>query len=407
MSNNNRKQNTPDKDATGEIITWVIIFILMFAFPPVGVLLLILRMRSYARPSKGEDRQSGFISDSTRQTASHYANTVKQTVAEAYSGVASEFSGPRKEKVKKKERSKLDKMSGKFLSVVLLLISVAMLILGVSGFSRAAYDIWAEGQNSWYGLSMGAFFIIGAVITFFSRNIGVRRISRYKKYYALSEDRGIIPIHELARTTGYSVKTVTREVQAMINAGHFEAGSYIDYELEALVLSAEAAKEIRKAAREMQEFQLQPEEPPENQYMAVLKELRELNLSIADVSISGKVDRIEELTGKIFRIVEENPEKQPQIRRFMSYYLPTTFKLLRSYSVLEKQGVKGENIMAAKENIGRILDTLATGFEQQLDQLFQADAMDIAADINVLENLMQQDGLTGDKSEFKTMESAW
>jgi len=189
----------------------------------------------------------------------------------------------------------------------------------------------------------------------------------------------------------------------MINAGYFDSDAYIDNELELLVLSAKAAESLRNTQSTQENRTPVSSETHENRYMAAISELRSLKYSIADVTISGKIDRIEELTGKIFRIVEENPDKEPQIKRFMSYYLPTTFKLLRSYSTLEKQGIKGENIMASKENIGRILDTLATGYEQQLDQLFQTDAIDIAADISVLENLMQQDGLAGEKFG-KTME---
>jgi len=136
-------------------------------------------------------------------------------------------------------------------------------------------------------------------------------------------------------------------------------------------------------------------------YTATLAELREVISFVKDDVISKKALRIEELTEKIFKIAEENPQKQSQLRRFNNYYLPTTLKLLRSYATLEKQGVKGENIMSAKKNIGDILDTLVTGFEQQLDLLFKSDAIDIAADINVLENLMQQDGLKSDKSEFQ------
>ena len=142
---------------------------------------------------------------------------------------------------------------------------------------------------------------------------------------------------------------------------------------------------------------------PKKQYSAILAELRDINMTIADKQISKKVDKLEDLTAKIFRIVEENPEKQPQIRRFINYYLPTTMNLLRSYATFEKQGIKGENIMSAKKSIGNILDTLATGYEQQLDQLFKTDALSITAEISVLENLMQQDGLTGDKSGFQTL----
>ena len=80
----------------------------------------------------------------------------------------------------------------------------------------------------------------------------------------------------------------------------------------------------------------------------------------------------------------------------MDYYLPTTLKLLRSYATLESQGIEGDNINSAKGDIGRILDTLSHGFEQQLDQLFKADALDISSDIDVLESMMEQDGLAGE-----------
>jgi 5-bromo-4-chloroindolyl phosphate hydrolysis protein len=86
----------------------------------------------------------------------------------------------------------------------------------------------------------------------------------------------------------------------------------------------------------------------------------------------------------------------------MNYYLPTTLKLLHAYETLEKQGIKGENIMSAKQDIERVLDTLASGYEQQLDNLFKADAIDISADIDVLESMMEQDGLTNDGNMFKT-----
>ena len=333
------------------------------------------------------------------------AYTGRQSSNENPVVVARGYSEPlNQNKNKKKKRSKLDKKSGKFLSVVLLLVSIAMFFWSISWLSVSAQEIFGAGQLGWFNLFMGISTFAGAIATFFSRNVGVRRISRYKNYYAFTSGRDIVPMSDIARASGLSVKAATRDIQSMINAGYFDFGAYIDSEFDCLVLRAGAAEELRKAMRA--EAEASPsEETLENQYMTILAELREINHSIADVTISGKVDRIEELTAKIFRIVEENPEKKPQIRRFMSYYLPTTFKLLRSYSTLEKQGVKGENIMSAKENIGRILDTLATGFEQQLDQLFQADAIDIAADINVIENLMQQDGLTNDKPVFKTMTS--
>ena len=36
---------------------------------------------------------------------------------------------------------------------------------------------------------------------------------------------------------------------------------------------------------------------------------------------------------------------------------------------------------------------MVEGFEKQLDQLFKADAMDIATDVEVLERMLDKDGL--------------
>ena len=42
------------------------------------------------------------------------------------------------------------------------------------------------------------------------------------------------------------------------------------------------------------------------------------------------------------------------------------------------------------------MDTLVHAFETQLDQLFQEDALDVSADIDVMENMLRADGLAGD-----------
>ena len=77
----------------------------------------------------------------------------------------------------------------------------------------------------------------------------------------------------------------------------------------------------------------------------------------------------------------------------MSYYLPTTLKILGSYAQMEAQGIEGENISAAKERIEGMMDKVVEGFEQQLDRLFQDDAMDITSDVAVLERMLEKDGL--------------
>ena len=133
-----------------------------------------------------------------------------------------------------------------------------------------------------------------------------------------------------------------------------------------------------------------------DEYEKTLKALRELNDRIPGEEMSAKISHMEDLTAKIFQMAKEQPEKLGSMRKFMDYYLPTSLKLLQAYAELDSQGVEGENITESKHRIEQTMDTLVHAFETQLDQLFAADAMDISADIDVMQNMLRADGLTGD-----------
>ena len=125
-------------------------------------------------------------------------------------------------------------------------------------------------------------------------------------------------------------------------------------------------------------------------------EMRRLNDSIKDETISRQIDRLEEVSGKIFDCVKADPKKLPQIRKFMNYYLPTTLKLLNAYDRMSSQGVEGQNISGTMERVESMMSTIVTAFERQLDSLFGDQALDISTDITVLENMMAREGLSDD-----------
>jgi len=401
-------------------MSWVIIFILLFAFWPVGLFFLFRKLRGYAKPVQQTKARTPMPGQQApvqgsipvQQTPVQGSMPVQQAKAwEAPTHVQQAPAQPLKQAQNTKpfvnnikRPSKLQKKTGKFISALLLMISIVMIVFGVIGTSTAIGQVLGTQSIDWVNIGMSSFFLFGGLGTFLSRNIVKHRYSRYKNYYAYIIGRGVVPLSDLMQVGGASFRAVRSDIQTMINNGYLEPGAYIDNELDCLVLSAEDAEKLRMDIRGEQSIPPLSDDEPTNQHLTILAELREVHSFIIDEVISKKVRRLEELTAMIFQIVEENPEKKPQIRRFLSYYLPTTLKLVRSYATLEKQGVKGENILSAKQSIGNILDTLTTGYEQQLDQLFKSDAIDIAADINVLENLMQQDGLTSDKSEFQVLQ---
>ena len=123
-----------------------------------------------------------------------------------------------------------------------------------------------------------------------------------------------------------------------------------------------------------------------------LKKLRAANNAIPEETLSEDIDRMERASADIFRFVADHPEKAPQIRKFMNYYLPTTLKLLNSYQRLSAQSVRGENITSTMFNIAGMMHTVANAFEKQLDALFTDEAMDVSADISVFETILKQEG---------------
>ena len=125
-----------------------------------------------------------------------------------------------------------------------------------------------------------------------------------------------------------------------------------------------------------------------------LSEMRRLDDAIADPGVSADIVRLSQVSEKIFQAVRDDPEKLPQIRQFMNYYLPTTLKLLNAYDRMSGAGVSGENIDGTKSKVEDMLKTIVRAFEKQLDALYGSDALDISTDIQVMETLLAREGLT-------------
>nr|WP_325212188.1 5-bromo-4-chloroindolyl phosphate hydrolysis family protein [uncultured Oscillibacter sp.] len=125
-----------------------------------------------------------------------------------------------------------------------------------------------------------------------------------------------------------------------------------------------------------------------------LGEMNRLDDSIADPGVSADIVRLSQVSEKIFQAVKDDPDKLPQIRKFMDYYLPTTLKLLNAYDRMSGAGVSGENIDGTKTKVEDMLKTIVRAFEKQLDALYGADALDVSADIQVMETLLAREGLT-------------
>ena len=179
----------------------------------------------------------------------------------------------------------------------------------------------------------------------------------------------------------------------MLEKGMWGDEAYIDLGSGMLFKSQEAATAYFDAAHRAKAEQEQPAQaaPAPEGYAAILAQIRDLNDRIADERLSAQMDRMEQVAGRIFRLIEEDENKRAAAGTFLSYYLPTTLKLLENYAAFEEAGVSGENLSQAKAKIEKTMDSIVAGFEHQLDELYRTDAMDIDSDIRVMETMLRRD----------------
>lgn len=124
----------------------------------------------------------------------------------------------------------------------------------------------------------------------------------------------------------------------------------------------------------------------------MLHQIRAENDAITDEALSAQMDELERLCVQIFTTVSEKPQKAGQIRKFMSYYLPTTLKMLASYHKMLERGVSVADMTAARNDTMRGMGMVLTACQKQLDNLYKDTILDVSTDIDVLEQMMRRDG---------------
>ena len=255
---------------------------------------------------------------------------------------------------------------------------------------------------SWSPIDMMIWLAITAAgVAMFCSGMSIdRSLKRYNKYLAVVGDYEAMAVEQLSRTLGYPRDRVEKDLQKMIDKGYFGDEAYLNMELGYLFRSGQADAELKQKRRQEQAQEAAAAPPPketEEGYSGILRRIRRANDAIADEALSAKIDRLETITAKIFRAVEEDPKKRDRIDTFMNYYLPTTQKLLDSYAEFEAAGVEGENLRQAKARIESTMDLIIKGFEHQLDELYKADALDVDSDIRVMETMLERDTASVEK----------
>jgi len=348
----------------GSEIPWWLIVLGFMVWAPLGFVLLFLNLSGARIPT-----------DRIQQEAVNFTAQRRKTPTPT----------PKRAKKKTKVSSWVQKIrQGRLMSVLGGLMSFGGLMGLTEELPFAIKYGLLDYASYWVplvGLLCAGLFM---VFTGMSR---VKTTKRQRLYMGIIGQRKSISLADLAGAAGVSVKKATADLQDMLANGLLPMG-YIDRLAGRLVLTDEGYQ----PPEEPQPTRADPAKEAADDD-AILREIQAVNDAIPGEEMSRKIDRIGIITKRILDYQRQNPAKADQLRQFLNYYLPTTLRLLRTYAQLDAQGVEGENISAAKQRIEGMMDKVVEGFEKQLDQLFQTEAIDIASDVEVLERMLDKDGL--------------
>lgn len=294
----------------------------------------------------------------------------------------------------------------------------ACLAVGIVGTSMFGIATVATALTTVFtGISMGIPIGLGiATLPFIGlitkgANLNGRN-HRFRDYVRVIGNKGYCAIEDLARATGRKKAYVKKDLQDMLKRGYFLEG-HMDAGQTTLIVDNETYRQYEEAeearvkrqeenARQEKEMSGCPDEVQKilTEGEEYIRHIHECNDAIPGEVMSAKLAKLEDIMRRIFAQVKKQPESADDLHKFMTYYLPTTTKLIDAYRDLDGQPEYGTNVANTKKEIEDTLDTINEAFENLFDSLFEDTAWDISSDISTMKVMLQQEGLTKN-TDFK------
>ena len=381
MDNRNNRNN-----GTSEFFSWFIIALLFAGGGwPIALFLLFRKLFSSDVPREQRREAPSLTKEQELKQQQEELEKMKKKLQQKETT----------QKAKQAVRSILQSPKENNSSSWLLMIAGALIMAGAV-FWGIPSAIQAGGVYP-IGTAVASLFGGGCMLA--SGIMMKRALQRYSAYLAIIGPNEAVEIETLAKKVGVKPKQAERDLQKMIEKGYFGKSAYINKELGYIFMSSRADEELTRArAAAMEKTRETSKKEAVKQsaeaYDQILDQIRAVNERIPDPEMTEKISQIESITREIFRAVEQAPEKRGKIDRFMSYFLPTTLKLLESYANLEKTNIDGKNINQSMRSIEIAMDTVVDGFRHQLDELYKSDAVSIETEIDVLTKMLNRETVT-------------
>lgn len=130
------------------------------------------------------------------------------------------------------------------------------------------------------------------------------------------------------------------------------------------------------------------------------RDLQSLKTAVSQIQKTEVRRNGEELVSqgeKLLACLRENPDKIRQARRFFTYYLETSQRILNKYIGLQNTGLDTDEVREAESRAEKAIPLLTAAFQKQYSALLQGEMLDMEADIDVLDHMLRMDEVTQKK----------
>ena len=297
-------------------------------------------------------------------------------------------------------------------SAGIALTAVGWTFTGIFGVTALVMGIlWSVGPAA-LGVSDAAFRVFPilffcsypAMLGFLYMAVaGMRKLfyfSRLRKLLRAARDWQC-DLPSLARTALLKQEQVYKDVQKAVADGDFPGAAY-SADFSTLYFDDTLYHPVEAPAPAESPAPAEPLSEPEQfrceceAFFAYLQSCR----GCLGRDTDAELDAMQKTCRAMLDFVAAHPEQLPQLRRLRDYYLPTTRKLLDTALGLGDDTGSAADI---RRDITAILHTLNLAYTKLYDTLLEDVSLDVSTEIDTLEAMLRQDGLTHDfESDFTT-----
>lgn len=304
--------------------------------------------------------------------------------------------------------------------VASILARIGAILAGMVFFAMTIDSYTEFTYGGGFAMLLGA--IVSGVLTLASPYILWKVADKYKRlsnnYVRFLRELGdntVISIRDLASGVAQSEEQTRKDILYMMKKNYFkqarivENGKIFILDIPTFKLYKEKLDKLPSYRENLtsdtspMDESLSPEDINRQKANEIIKEsilsldqISETKNDIKDPTFREDVDHLLKNSEDILKIIEKYPDKATYIGKFSTYYLPTSLKLVESYKDFELVNSDDSRILKSMAEIDESIRTISEAFNKMKIDLLDDRAMDVKTEIDTINLLLKQEGLTED-----------